>query len=188
MERWRIHSRREGASGGFSLVEVMVGFGIFALVCLSLSVTAIHSLTLSHQNVMETTAYATAQSFLEQIKVLPEQTLVEALEKPSAVPIPTRSIAPNALDVDDPMFLEDPNAATTGGQNHKAIVVDLRGDQQKQEVFLDMWFDLEIKRFSSTSGFLVSLAFAYEIRGVRYAPRRTGKLSIVRTAEWSEAK
>jgi hypothetical protein len=166
----------------------MVGFGIFTILCLSLSVTAIHSLRLAHDNVMQTTAFATAQSFLEQIKVLPESTLRDALENPTTVPLPTRSIAPNANDIDDPMFLEDLNAATRRGQNHKAIVVDLRGDASASEVLLDMWFDLEVIPFSEASGFLVTLEFSYEIRGTRYAPRRTDRLSIIRSSVWSTSE
>jgi type II secretory pathway pseudopilin PulG len=179
-------TRGGSVAPGFSLVEVMVGFVIFGILCMSLTTTAIHSLTVAHQNVMQTTAYATAQSFLEQIKVMPEATLVAALKNPEATTVPTRSIAPNALDVDDPIFLEDPNSAKNGGQNHKSIVVDLRGADQSEPVYLDMWFDLDIKRFSEASGFIITLNFAYEIRGIHYAPRRLGRLSVVRTAEWSE--
>ena len=115
-------------SSGFTLVEIMVGFAIFSIVAMGLSTSAIFSMRMAHLNVMRTTAFASAQGFLEQIKVIPEEDILAAINDPDKVPLPTRSISVlqmgSAIDIDDPIFLEDPNA-TTKGQNFKQIVVDI---------------------------------------------------------------
>lgn len=177
---------------GFSLVEVMVGFGVFSVVAVGLSVTAIFSLRMSHQNVLRSTAYAAAQGFLEQLKVVPEEAIEDALANPATVPLPTRSIsftgADSVVDEDDPLYLQDVNASSSGS-NHKLIVVDLKGDgDDATEVSMEMWYDLAITPLTHAKGYLVELDFTYEMSGVRYSPRLHGRLSMVRTTQWGESE
>jgi|TARA_B110000037_G_scaffold160420_1_gene181148 type II secretory pathway pseudopilin PulG len=58
-----MHTKRQQAKGflgGYSLVEVMVGFAILGITATGLVYTALQGLRSAHQNVMRTTAYATA--------------------------------------------------------------------------------------------------------------------------------
>lgn len=171
---------------GFSLVEVMVGFAILGITATGLVFTALQGLRSAHQNVMRTTAFATAQSFLEQIKVIPEEDLRAALAAPTKTPLPTRSLRASSAEVMDPIYLSDPSA-NSDGENHKSIVVDLKdgSNGQQKEVIMDMWFDVDITRFGQASGYFISMDFTYEIRGIRYVPRHQNSLRLVRASEWA---
>lgn len=167
----------------------MVGFAVLGLTATGLVYTALQGLRSSHQNVMRTTAFASAQSFLEQIKVLPEEDLIAAIESPGSIALPTRSIQTTSGDTSDPIYLNDPSA-TSLGENHKAIVVDLKNGAggTQTEVIMDMWFDVDITQFSEASGYYISMEFTYEIRGLRYVPRHTNSLRLVRASEWSNSR
>lgn len=184
---------RCGYIRGFSLVEVMVGFAIFSIIAMGMSLTAILSLKISHLNVMRTTAYASAQAFLEQIKVIEEDDIIAALADPDVVPIPTRTVSSlhggtddegNAtIYHDDTLYLDDPYA-TAKGENHKQIVIDLKGVGSKtREVTMDVWYDLDITEFTFSNGYIIELGFTYEINGLRSVPTQQGRLSIMRTSQ-----
>lgn len=175
---------------GFSLVEVMVGFVLFSMLATGLSMTAIHSLRLAQINVMKSTAYATAQSFMEQIKVVPADAIEASLADPLTVPLPTRSISMEGssagTEIDDPLYLVYPGVQDT--TNHKRIVVDLREDAEgTRAVHLDMWIDVELTHLTAGQGYLVEMDFRYEIPGVG-GPQRSGALRMVRTQRWGQSR
>lgn len=175
---------------GFSLVEVMIGFGLFTLLATGLSMTAIHSLRLAQVNVMKTTAHATAQGFLEQIKVLPADAIEESLGDPEWIPLPTRSISMEGNDAgtetQDPLYLSFGNSPRF--RNHKRVVVDLREDNNGvHAVYLDMWIDLEVTHLMGGQGYLIELDFRYVIPAVGDREREAS-LRMVRTQRWGQSR
>lgn len=170
---------------GVSLIEVMIGMAIFSLLALGIIATAMHSLRTSQLNVMKNTAFTVSQGFLEQIRSIDESHLKAAVEDPYDTPIPTKSVsatsAGGVIHVDSPLYLEDP-VATADGQNHRKILVDLTENSagEMNEVFMDMWFDLDITPMTTANGYLIKIDFKYYRPGLNYLAAQTGSVRIVR--------
>lgn len=164
----------------------MIGFGIFSLLALSLTATALHTLRSAQLNIMRNTAYTTAQGFLEQLKSIPESSLRAAIADPEGTPIPTRSVsalnASGVVHVDSPLYLNDP-AATEKGSNYRKILLDMQeGDGGSvNAVHMDMWFDLDITPLGSSRGYLIELNFSYESPGISYVPPQNNSVRIIRS-------
>lgn len=172
---------------GFSLIEVMTGMAVFAVLALGLMSTVMYSLRSSQLNVMKNTAYATAQGFLEQIKSLPEPVLIEAINDPTGTPLPTKSVSAlqtgGILHVNDPIYLDDPSPHANG-ENHKEILIDIRktGSGSSDAVVMDMWFDVDITQLTQARGYEIRIDFKYKGRGMDLIPAQTNSVRIIRTS------
>lgn len=165
----------------------MIGFVVFTILALGLTSTALHNLRSAQMNIMKNTAYSAAQGFLEQLKSIPESAILEAIADPSGSPLPTRSISADGsggvTHIDSPLYLTDP-AATSDGENHRRILVDLRDDGNGgiTEVFMDMWFDVNISKLTTSRGYLIEIEFTYSHPALSYLPRQIDSVRGIRTS------
>lgn len=173
---------------GFSLIELMIGMLVFSILALSLTAMALHNLRSSQLNIMKNTAHATAQGFLEQLKSLPESNLLDALAAPTTVPLPTRSISADLVNagvtqVESPLYLEDP-LPTARGENYRRILIDLKegANGTETEVFMDMWFDVNVTRLTTSRGYLITIEFLYQCPGMAFIPSQEDSVRVVRTS------
>lgn len=168
-------------------MELMIGFIVFSILALGITATAIHNLRSSQQNIMKNTAYSVSQGFAEQIKSIPESDLLASIAEPEVVPLPTRGIAAtahgSAVDVDSPLYLKDPNA-TADGENHRQILIDLREEPSGDisEVYMEMWFDVDVTRLKTSRGFLIQVDFKYKHPALSHLGTLTNTVRMVRTA------
>jgi hypothetical protein len=164
----------------------MIGFVVFTILALGLTATVLHSLRSSQLNIMKNTAFSVAQGFAEQVKSLPEGFLLAALADPSGTPLPTRSIAATAdggtVHVDSPLFLDDPDPSPEG-ENYRRILIDLRedGSGRFSEVYMDMWFDIDVSRMKTSRGFLIEVGFHYRHPALSHLGIQSNTIRVVRT-------
>jgi len=159
---------------GLTLVEIMIAMVVFGFLSLAITSSVIQSHQISQNNILRNTAFTAAQGYLEQIRSLPLTDLLEAIDDPGNFPLPTRSLpasAQGSSEVSDPLYLEGPDKVLTGrssGSNHRRIMIDLqeRANQEPREVFMDVWFDVEIESLGASSkSHAIEIYFETELRG-----------------------
>lgn len=115
-----------GARGGLSLIEVIIALSILGLLATTLVSSALLNRRLAEANIYQNTALTVTQGYLEQIKSMEYQHLLDSYDDDS-IPLPTKSISVNAetadIEVDDPLFV---NTSNTSPENDKEIVIDIR--------------------------------------------------------------
>lgn len=86
---------------GFTLLEVMLALVIFGFLSIGISQNLIMTRGISETNIREVTSYAVASGYLEQMKAMPYEELVECVEDPT-IPVPTilNQGAPDPLMID----------------------------------------------------------------------------------------
>jgi prepilin-type N-terminal cleavage/methylation domain-containing protein len=98
---------------GFTLVEVIVGLLVFAILATTSSVAFVQTQKLAHTNIMHNTARTVLQGYVEQVKGVQYNKLVESFTDPTNVPLPTKSIssltAGTEIQLDDFLFLNQEN-------------------------------------------------------------------------------
>jgi len=108
-------------SRGFTLVEVVVGLLVFAMLTTSASVAFVQTQKLAHSNVMHNTARTVLQGYVEQIKGVQYYKLLEVMDDSVNNPIPTKSISSLAegedIQIDDDLYLNV--------ENYKNILLDI---------------------------------------------------------------
>lgn len=182
--------RRQRRRSGVTLIEVVIAMAVFMILALGLTTTVLQSQEMAQNNIIRNTAYTVAQGYLEQIKSIPVQTLNAALNDPSNVSIPTKSVSAldsGDIELEDPLFLDGPDASLSGqndGSNRKEIMIDLREDADGNntgEVVMECWFDLDIEPLNiGTRTFAVTIRFEATLRG-RQGARTSGILRGIRT-------
>lgn len=168
-------------------MELLIGFMVFTVLALGLTSAALFNYRHAHFNIMKNTAYATAQGFLEQMKSIPESSITAAMANPSGSPLPTRSVS--AIDtggithVDSPLYLSDP-ASTARGENYRRILIDQREESNGTftDVYMNMWFDVDITRLSSANGYAITIEFQYENPAMRAISPQTETIRVIRTS------
>jgi len=135
---------------GFTLVEVVVGMVVFAILATSSSVAFVQTQKLAHANIMHNTARTVLQGYVEQIKGVQYYKLLEAMADPSTVPLPTKSISSLAtgsdIQISDTLFLNS--------ENHKEVLIDLidRGGGTYEEHTMDLYVTPSVNNIASTAG------------------------------------
>ena len=90
------------ATGGFTLLEVMMAMAILALVAVGVTQNLILTRGISESNIRDSTAVAAASGYLEQIKAMEYEQILATVRDPSA-PLPT---VLNQGDP-DPIYLDE---------------------------------------------------------------------------------
>lgn len=87
---------------GFTLLEVMLSMVIFAFISIGISQSLIQTRSIAETNIREVTAYAVASGYLEQMKSIPYQHLLQSVRDPS-IPVPTilNATEPDPLMIDE---------------------------------------------------------------------------------------
>ncbi|MFP4351357.1 MAG: prepilin-type N-terminal cleavage/methylation domain-containing protein [Puniceicoccaceae bacterium] len=160
---------------GMSLVEVMIAMVIFMMLALGITQAVLQSTRIAQNNIVRNTAYTAAQGYLEQIKSLPFQAILDALDDPEETPLPTMSISALdavQLEVSDSLFLDGPDEPLAGqedGSNFREILIDLReveGGEDPREITMDTWFDVDIEDVSHHSySHAITIRFEARLRG-----------------------
>ena len=78
---------------GFSLPETVIALAILGMVLMAFTGAILISQKLASQNLLRTSAYLAAQSYLDQIRSMPAATLNQAINNPNKYPLPTKGIS-----------------------------------------------------------------------------------------------
>ena len=115
---------------GMTLVEVMIAMVILSIFSITILSAVLLGRRLSEANIYENTALTVAQGYMEQIKSMEYDVVLQSLASPLTVALPTKSISALAvgsvIEIDDPLFLDQ--------QNAKEVMIDLRdaGNRESQ--------------------------------------------------------
>lgn len=168
---------------GFTLVEVVVGLLVFAILATTSSVAFVQTQKLAHANVMHNTARTVLQGYVEQIKGLQYYKLLEVVDDPVANPIRTKSISSlsegDEIQIDDFLILNQ--------ENHKEVVLDLiyhEGGEIEQHT-MNLYVTPSAKNIFTSEGIEViefTLDFQYEslFKGIK--SRHAGTVRFIKTS------
>ncbi|MGF1483446.1 MAG: prepilin-type N-terminal cleavage/methylation domain-containing protein [Opitutales bacterium] len=180
--------RKRRPAAGFTLLEMMVAMAIFIMVSLGITAGVFQARRLAESNIVRNTAFTVAQGYLEQIKSMSANEMLDAIGNPSATPLPTMSIsalATGVVEIDDPLFLTGTDTSPSGvaGTNAKTVLIDLQPDDggTEREMVLNVWFDLQISQVGVRT-YQTILDFEYQSPNI-FAARelRTGSVRMVTT-------
>ena len=190
---------RLSTSHGYSLVEVVIAVGVLATFCAGILSMVIFSMQVAHLNVMRNTAFTTAQGFLEQIESLRTFNIQDALADPENVPLPTVGLSAldtNALEINNPLYINDGNPSTTQDLNRKSILleskevgVDQNGNPIFEDVTMEMEFTVTVEPSTATTdagdtlliAYMITIDYRYETPNVMGSPVRSGRVQTIRT-------
>jgi prepilin-type N-terminal cleavage/methylation domain-containing protein len=148
-------------ANGFTLVEVIVGLLVFAILATSASVAFLQTQKLAHSNVMHNTARTVLQGYVEQIKGVQYHKLLEVIGDPVTHPIPTKSISSltegEEIQIDDPLLLNV--------ENHKNILLDIidKGNGEIESHTMDLYVTPTATNIINSAGIEV-LEFTFDYR------------------------
>jgi len=158
-----------------SLIEVMIAMVVFMVLAMGLTSAVVQSQRMSHNNVLQNTAYTVAQGYLEQIRSLLPAEVEAALDDPDGVALPTQGVSALTVgsnpQIDDPIFLDGPDPALTGqtdGSNFREILVDLKEDASGnlREITMESWFDIDIVAIENNSNsYAITIRFEATLAG-----------------------
>ena len=180
--------RKSFSRQGLTLVEIMIAMVVFGFLSLAITSSVIQSHQISQNNILRNTAYTAAQGYLEQIRSMPLPDLLAAMDDPEGSALPTVSLpiqAQGTQEVADPLYLDGPDKVLDGrsnGSNHRRILIDLqeRENQDPREVYMDVWFDVEIESLGASSkSHAIEIYFETDLRG-SVARKVTGSVRGVR--------
>ncbi len=170
-------------SEGFTLIEVIVGMLVFAMLATTSSVAFVQTQKLAHANIMHNTARTVLQGYVEQIKGVQYFKLLESINDPTTIPLPTKSISSIATGDDiqlaDTLFLNQ--------ENYKKVLIDLidRGGGVFDEHTMDLYVTPVVTNINSTAGVQVlefKLNYRYEslFKGINAS--HTGTVRFIKTS------
>jgi len=153
---------------GFSLVEIIVGMVLFALLAIGIASATLQSQRLAYQNIYKNTAFTVAQGYAEQIKSLGFNDVLSALIDHNNTPIPTKSLSTlgssqtGDLEINDPLFF--------GQRNEKAVLIDIKRDAsgnishyQTMKVWITPEGDFLGNQTNSLGAIEISLLFEWQL-------------------------
>jgi prepilin-type N-terminal cleavage/methylation domain-containing protein len=168
---------------GFTLVEVVVGMLVFAIIATTSSVAFVQTQKLAHSNVMHNTARTVLQGYVEQIKGIQYFKLLESIEDPTAKPIGTKSISSltegDEIQLDDSLFLNQ--------ENHKNILLDIvnRGNGVREAHTMDLYVTPTATNILNTAGMEViefKLDYRYDSAFNGLNAEQTGTIRFIKTS------
>ncbi len=174
--------KNQNLKAGFSLVEVMIGIVIFSILAAGVASATLLTSKIAYSNIYRNTAFTVAQGYGEQIKSIRYAVVKDALDDPSTVRIPTKSLS---LGTSDSMRLDDP--LIFGQRTLKEIVVDIEeaNDGTLRERVMRMWFtptgrDLS-KETDQLNAIEVTLTFEWEVIATGITRVHQDAIKIVKT-------
>ena len=175
MRKWEVK--------GFTLVEVIVGLLVFAILAVSASVAFVQTQKLAHSNVMHNTARTVLQGYVEQIKGVQYHKLLEVMDDPVTNPIPTKSISSIAegeeIQIDDALRLNV--------ENYKNILLDIidRGDGEFDSHTMDLFVTPRANNIINSAGIEViefTLDYRYESLFQGMGATHNGSVRFIKTS------
>lgn len=148
---------------GFTLAEVVIGMMVFAILATSSSVAFVQTQKLAHANIMHNTARTVLQGYIEQIKGVQYFKLLEAIDDPTNIPLPTKSISSliqgEEIQISDSLYLNI--------ENQKSVLLDIIDDGSGNLVThtMDLFVTPTANNILSTAGIDViefTLTYEYE--------------------------
>lgn len=169
--------------GGFTLVEVVVGLLVFAILATSSSVAFVQTQKLAHANIMHNTARTVLQGYIEQIKGVQYYKLVECLNDPTTIPLPTKSISSltegEEIQISDTLYLNS--------ENHKNVLLDIidDGEGNLEAHTMDLYVTPTATNILNSAGIEVIefiLNFEYESLFKGINTRHSGAVRFIKTS------
>ena len=168
---------------GFTLSEVVVGMLVFAILATTSSVAFVQTQKLAHANVMHNTARTVLQGYIEQIKGIQYYKILESMDDPSNIPLPTKSISSLAegeeIQISDDLYL--------GTENQKSVLLDIidDGSGNLETHTMDLWVTPTASNILTTAGIEViefTLDYEYESLFKGINTRHSGTVRFIKTS------
>tara|TARA_B100000989_G_C19488614_1_gene448697 strand:+ start:521 stop:1066 length:546 start_codon:yes stop_codon:yes gene_type:complete len=165
--------RQRHLSLGFSLPEVMIAMLVLGIVAFGFTGSLILSQKLATENLIRTSAYTIAQSYLDQIRLMPAGTLNQSINNSKKYPLPTRGISEDAKEnivKEDPLYLKQ--------RNQKTIIIESETkDGKTKNRTMNLYLTPRITDLKpAMNAYEIVLDFEYEARHLRGTSTRKGSL------------
>lgn len=168
---------------GFTLVEVIVGLLVFAILATSASVAFVQTQKLAHSNVMHNTARTVLQGYVEQIKGVQYAKLLEIMDDPVTHSLPTKSISSvtegDEIQIDDALFLNV--------ENYKKVLLDIveKDSGELETHTMDLYVTPRATNLLNTAGievleFTLDYRFESIFKGIN--ADHTGSVRFIKTS------
>lgn len=171
--------QKKNAKHGFSLPETVIALAILGMVLMAFTGAILISQKLASQNLLRTSAYLAAQSYLDQVRSMPAATLNRSINNPSTYPLPTQGISTEA---DDSPSAQDPLYLNT--INKKTILVDIaakRGGTSYKRM-LELRITPKVKDKSpGLEAYEIKIDFSYEAKHMRTISYQSGSVRFLKT-------
>jgi len=158
--------RAKSRQRGFTLVEMMVGLTLLGVFMTGIFGSVRLSTILAETTIYESTAANVAQGYLEQIKSLPYEDILLAVQDPSTYELQT--ISPSydsslqATVFDEPLSI-DPNQQP----NVRDVMIDLRADGTGRviEMPVKLWVTISDRNTGTTpvNALEIKIEYAYQL-------------------------
>jgi len=175
-------SSNSKAKHGFSLIEVMIGTLVFALVSVGVASATLQTGRIAYSNVYRNTAFTVAQGFSEQIKSIPYIVIDNAFRDPALFEIPTKSLsfgASGTSEIDDYLVFNE--------RMLKEIVIDVQKqkDGTLKERVMKMWITPKGRDLTKENDELkvieITLEFEWELVMAGFSKMNKETLKFVKT-------
>lgn len=150
---------------GFSLPEVVLALSILGTVLVAFTGAILISQKVANQNLLRTSAYLAAQSYLDQVRGMPAATLNKSIDNPNKYPLPTVGVSVesgNEPNGSDPLYLNKANSKTLlvdteakrGGKSYERtlnmlltpIIRDQSPTMEAYEIRIDFSYETQYRR------------------------------------------
>lgn len=163
---------------GFTLLEAMIALTILGIVLMAFTGAILISQKLATENLMRTSAYLAAQSYLDQIRSMPSMVLNQSIDSPTKYALPTQRVsmeAEKSPSGQDPLYLNK--------INDKTILIDAETKQGGKTYTrtLDISITPKIKDLSPTlNAYEIQLDFSYKARHTRTTSHQNGNVRFLK--------
>lgn len=164
---------------GFSLPETIIALAILEMVLMAFTGSILLSQKLASQNLLRTSAYLAAQSYLDQVRGMPAATLNRSINNPSKYPLPTQGVSteagstPNGQDPPLPKKI-----------NKKTILVDTEakrgGTPYKRMLEIRITPKIENKS-PAIDAYEIQIDFSYAAKHLRTSSYQNGNVRFLKT-------
>ncbi len=114
-----------------SLIEVMIAMTIFSVLAVTILSSVLLSRRIAEANIYGNTALTITQGYLEQIKSMEYNVVLDSVGD-NSIPLPTKSISAitsttgAGIEIDDPIYI---NSQKEHASNSKKVVIDIRNPE-----------------------------------------------------------
>lgn len=168
---------------GFTLVEMMVGLTLLGVFMTGILGSVRLSTLLAESTLYESTSINVAQGYLEQIKSLPYEDLLLAVQDPASFPLET--ISPSYDTTHQSTVFDDPiSIDPTQQPNERTVVIDVRGDGNGTviEMPVRLWVSIEDKNTGTdpVNALEIKIEYAYQLPAVLGGNWASGQVQAIR--------
>ncbi len=175
------HNRAKLRQRGFSLVEMMVGLTLLGVFMTGIFSSVRLTNVLAESNIYQLSANVAAQGYLEQIKSLPYEEVLLAVQDPQHFALemvsPDYDSSFNVTVNDDPI-----NLTSSQMPIEKSIMIDSRSNNTRIEMPIKMWITVEDKNTGTdpVNALEIKIVYSYKMAGAIGGNWLNGQVQAIR--------